>query len=130
MYIQWFNAPNLVIQKRTGHGKFSSKIVQILMSCALVWKKSEKYSASLGIHFLTNFGQMHLKSVLSLKTVNKQLVVRISALRLGYASQTQCEIPYTLSIFSDLDETSYFNCEIRFLELILFTFSKNKNHQV
>ena len=52
---------------------------------------------------------MELKSALSLKTVNKQLGVRISALRLGYASQSQYKIPYTLPIFSGLDETSCFS---------------------
>ena len=50
-----------------------------------------------------------LKSVLSLKMVNKQLDVQISALSLGYASQSQYEIPYTQPIFSGLDETSHFS---------------------
>ena len=35
-----------------------------------------------------------LKSVLPLKTVNKQLDVRISALRLGYAGQSQYKVRY------------------------------------
>ena len=34
----------------------------------------------------------HLKSVLSLKTVNKQLDVQISALRLSYVGHSQCKI--------------------------------------
>ena len=36
----------------------------------------------------------YLKSVLSLKTVNKQLDVPVSALRLGYAGQSQYGIWY------------------------------------
>ena len=36
-----------------------------------------------------------LKSVLCLQTVNKQLGVRISALRLGYAGQSQYKILHT-----------------------------------
>ena len=55
------------------------------------------------------YGMNKLKSVLSLKTVNKQLGERISALRLGYASQSQYKITYSLPIFSGLHKTSHFN---------------------
>ena len=50
-----------------------------------------------------------LKSVLSLKTVNKQLDVPFSALRLGYAGQSQYEFRNTQPIFSGLDESSHFS---------------------
>ena len=49
-----------------------------------------------------------LKSFFSLKTVNKQLGKRTSALRLGYTGQSQYEIPYTQPIFYELDKTSLF----------------------